>query len=604
MRLGPGTKLGHYEVGALIGAGGMGEVYRARDTKLKRDVAIKVLPHSFADDPARMARFQREAEVLASLNHPNIATIHGVEEGALAMELVEGETLSGPLPLETALNYGRQIAEALEYAHERGVIHRDLKPANIKITPDGIVKLLDFGLAKATEDPATPLDPSNSPTLTLGATRVGVIIGTAAYMSPEQASGKAADRRSDIWSFGAVLFEMLSGKQVFAGESVSDTLASVLKLDPDWNELPSSTPRPIRNLIRRCLTKDRKQRLQAIGEARIIIADSAATEEPQAALSASRFPWAIGAAVASILALIFGFGWWRASRPPAPAHLMNINFDLGPDAVLENVPVTLSPDGTRMVYVSRGSGGKTQLSMRVLDQPTATVLPGTEGASRPFFSPDGNWVGFWADGKLQKIATSGGRAITLCDAPNFRGASWGENGVIVAALQNTGQLSIIRENGGNPTPLLPSSRGLRQRGPQVLPGGKAVIFTDTAFDADWDNGTIQAVSFAELKPKVLINGGYFGRYVPTGSPSGGHLVYMSHGTLWSVPFDPDHLEVSGTAAPLLDDVAANSEGGTASFDFSRTGIFVYVGGTATRVPRSLVWVDASGKVEQLIALNA
>jgi len=602
MRLGPGTKLGHYEVGALIGVGGMGEVYRARDTKLKREVAIKVLPESFADDPARMARFQREAEVLASLNHPNIATIHGVEEGALAMELVEGETLAGPLPLETALNYGRQVAEALEYAHDRGVIHRDLKPANIKITPDGIVKLLDFGLAKATEDPATPLDPSTSPTLTLGATRVGMIIGTAAYMSPEQASGKAADRRSDIWSFGAVMFEMLSGKQAFPGESVSDTLASVLKLDPDWNALPPSTPRSIRNLVRRCLIKDRKQRLQAIGEARIIIADPAASEEPQAAVSARRLPWVIGAAVASLVALIATFGWWRASRPPAPAHLMNINFDLGPDAALDNgMPVILSADGTRMVYLSRGTGGKTQLSMRLLDQSAATVLRGTEGATRPFFSPDGNWVGFAADGKLQKISISGGRAITLCDAPNFRGASWGENGVIVAALQNAGELSIVNENGGNPTPLLSTAHGLRQRAPQVLPGGKAVIFTDTAFDADWDNGTIQAVSLEDLKPKVLINGGYFGRYVPSGNRSGGHLVYMSHGTLWAVLLDPGRLEVSGTATPLLDDVGASSEGGAASFDFSRTGIFVYVSGTATRVPRSLASVDASGKVQQLIA---
>src|SRR5262245_42224629 len=456
------TRRGHYELGELIGAGGMGEVYRARDTKLKRDVALKILPEVFANDPDRMARFQREAELLASLNHPNIATIYGVEERALAMELVEGQTLAGPLPLETVLNYAKQIAQALEYAHERGVIHRDLKTANVKMTPEGTLKLLDFGLAKATEDPAAPSDASNSPTLTLGATTVGVILGTAAYMSPEQASGKAADRRSDIWSFGAVLFEMLSGKQAFAGESVSDTLASVLKLDPDWNALPSATPSSIRKLIRRCLTKDRRQRLQAIGEARIIIADPAVSDEPHAAPSGRRFPWAIGAAVASLVALIFAFGWWRASRPPAPAHLMNINFALGPDAVLENVPVALSPDGTRMVYVSRGSGGKTQLSMRVLDQPAATVLPGTQGASRPFFSPDGNWIGFWADGKLQKLSTSGGRAITLCDAPNFRGASWGENGVIVAALQNTGQLSIIRENGGNPTPLLPSSRGVRQ----------------------------------------------------------------------------------------------------------------------------------------------
>src|SRR5262245_44690404 len=351
MRLGPGTKLGHYEVGALIGAGGMGEVYRARDTKLKRDVAIKVLPHSFADDPARMARFQREAEVLASLNHPNIATIHGVEEGALAMELVEGETLSGPLPLETALNYGRQIAEALEYAHERGVIHRDLKPANIKITPDGIVKLLDFGLAKATEDPATPLDPSNSPTLTLGATRVGVIIGTAAYMSPEQASGKAADRRSDIWSFGAVLFEMLSGKQVFAGESVSDTLASVLKLDPDWSALPKNTPTSILKLMRRCLTKDRKQRLQAIGEARIVLENPAGEDPAPVATARSQlqFGWVI-LALFAVISVALGFAALKHLReePPRVAKLF---FPLperetyGPGSF----PATaVSPDGQRI----------------------------------------------------------------------------------------------------------------------------------------------------------------------------------------------------------------------------------------------------------------
>src|SRR5262252_8351346 len=281
----PGTKLGPYEIQTLIGKGGMGEVYRARDTKLKREVAIKVLPEVFARDPGRMIRFQREAEVLASLNHPNIAHIYGVEDCALAMELVEGETLAGPLPIETALNYAKQIAEALEYAHERGVIHRDLKPANVKITPDGVVKLLDFGLAKAvsganasatarshqeTEDPAAPGDASNSPTLTLGATSVGVIMGTAAYMSPEQAGGKVVDRRSDIWSFGAVLYEMLSGTQTFAGESVSDTLASVLKVDPDWSAMPKDTPVSILKLMQRCLTKDRKRRLQAIGEARIV----------------------------------------------------------------------------------------------------------------------------------------------------------------------------------------------------------------------------------------------------------------------------------------------------------------------------------------------
>jgi len=280
MALPAGTRLGPYEILAPIGAGGMGEVYRARDPKLKRDVALKVLPEAFANDPARMARFQREAEVLASLNHPNIAHLYGLEERALVMELVEGQTLPCPLPVETALNYAKQIAEALEYAHEKGVIHRDLKPANIKITPEGVVKVLDFGLAKAIDDPVPSSDPSSSPTLTLEATRVGMILGTAAYMSPEQASGHQADRRADIWSFGAVLYEMLSGKKAFPGESVSDTLASVLKLEPDWGALPVATPGSIRTLVRRCLTKNRKQRLQAICEARIALENPAGDTPP------------------------------------------------------------------------------------------------------------------------------------------------------------------------------------------------------------------------------------------------------------------------------------------------------------------------------------
>src|SRR6266849_4091245 len=319
MPLSVGTRLGSYEILAPIGAGGMGEVYRARDTKLKRDVALKVLPEAFARDPDRMARFQREAEVLASLNHPNIATIYGVEERALVMELVEGETLSGPLPIQTALEYAKQMAEALEYAHERSVMHRDLKPANVKVTPEGKVKLLDFGLAKAIDDPVTHSDPENSPTLTLGASRVGVIMGTAAYMSPEQASGKPADRRADIWSFAAVLYEMLAGKRAFAGESVSDTLATVLKVDPDWDALPAAAPASIRKLVRQCLKKDRKQRLQAIGDARIAIEEAlgGASQEsevlPAAPQERNVVPWA----VAGALLVAFGFagwGWWRATR--------------------------------------------------------------------------------------------------------------------------------------------------------------------------------------------------------------------------------------------------------------------------------------------------
>jgi serine/threonine protein kinase len=400
MSLAPGTRWGLFEILAPIGAGGMGEVYRARDSKLKREVALKVLPDSLADDPERMVRFQREAEMLASLNHRNIAQIYGVEDGALVMELVEGGTLSSPLPVDTALNYARQIAEALEYAHERGVIHRDLKPANIKVTPDGTVKLLDFGLAKAVEDPAALREnPEHSPTLTLGVTRVGVILGTAAYMSPEQASGRTADRRADIWGFGAVLYEMLSGRRAFAGESVSDTLASVLKEEPDWNALPAETPPSIRRLIQRCLTKDRKQRLQAIGEARIAIDEalSGAPTESAPPLPARRnvVPWAV-AGVSVVALVVMGWGWWRASRP-VELPLMRLDVDLGPEISLQHLGLNassliISPDGTRLVYVASVSGGPLKLFSRALDQPDATELPGTEGAIYPFFSrTDSGW---------------------------------------------------------------------------------------------------------------------------------------------------------------------------------------------------------------------
>src|SRR5262249_856798 len=444
-----GTRLGSYELTALLGKGGMGEVYRARDAKLKREVAIKILPDEFSRDGDRVSRFQREAEVLASLNHPNIAAIYDLQEANdarfLILELVEGETLAeriqrGPIPVEETIKIAHSICEALEAAHERGIIHRDLKPANVKITPDGKVKVLDFGLAKALETSPASTTLSNSPTM-ISATIGGVILRTAAYMSPEQVGGKMTVVRSDVWSFGAVLYEMLSGKPAFPGESVSEILASVLKIDPDWNALPPKTPRTIHKLIRRCLMKDRKQRLQAIGEARIIIADPTASEELQSAVSSRHSPWAIGAAITSLLAVVFALGWWQTFRPVAPGHLMNINFDLGEDAALDHaIPVIVSSDGTRMVYVSRRPDGRTQLSLRVLDQTVATVLVGTEDASHPFFSPDGQWVGFGAEGQLKKISTSGGKAVMLCDAPNFRGASWGENGMIVAALNSLGGL--------------------------------------------------------------------------------------------------------------------------------------------------------------------
>ena len=463
MHLSPGTRLGPYEILSPLGAGGMGEVYRAKDTKLKREVALKVLPEAFARDPERMARFQREAEMLAALNHPNIAAIYGFEDGALIMELVEGETLSRPLPIDTALRYARQIAEALEYAHERGVIHRDLKPANVKVTSEGVVKLLDFGLAKAIENPAARGgDPANSPTLTLGMTAVGVIMGTAAYMSPEQAGGKTADRRADIWSFGAVLYEMLSGKRAFGGESVSDTLASVLKVDPDWNALPAATPASIRKLVRRCLAKDRKQRLQAIGEARIAIEEvlaGAPTEEASAPAAGGRrsiLPWA---AAAGVLAIVAAIGWWIAWRSTRPVDqpLLSLSVDLGPDAIVgTHITAAISPDGTRLAFPAHGPDGKTQLATRLLDQPQATLLPGTEGADDPFFSPDGQWIGFFAEGKMKKVSVRGSAVVVLCDAPAGRGAAWGEDDNIIATLDGNTGVGLSR---------VPAAEGRRRPSP-------------------------------------------------------------------------------------------------------------------------------------------
>ena len=579
MSLASGTRLGPYEIVAPIGAGGMGEVYRVRDIKLKREVALKVLPDGFAQDAERMARFEREACVLAALNHPNIAHIYSVEERALVMELVEGETLSGPLPVETALNYARQIAQALEYAHEKGVIHRDLKPANIKVTPEGVVKLLDFGLAKAIEDPAGPADdPSVSPTLTLGATRVGMIMGTAAYMSPEQASGKTADRRADTWSFGAVLYEMLAGKKAFEGESISDTLASVLKLDPDWDALPAPTPASIRKLVRRCLTKDRKQRLQAIGEARIAI-DEAQNGVPQDAVTErgvsrhSTGPWVAAVVLGAVAAFTSWFAW-RATRL-ADHPLVRLDVDLGADIALPvtsgGSSVTISPDGTRLAYAS---GTPTKLFIRRLDQSKATELRGTEEATRPFFSPDGLWVGFLAGSRLNKVSVEGGAVIPLGDFPNFAGASWGEDGSILVSGAFSKGLMRIPAGGGPPETVEGLGNGeLALALPQILPGGKAILFA-AAPTFDPDTYTIEVFTLADRHRKIVARGGATPRYLGT-SNGAGHLIYVNREVLFAIPFDLDKLETRGTPVPILDDVAYESTTRTGQFNFSRTGTLVY-----------------------------
>jgi Tol biopolymer transport system component len=604
MALSAGTRLGPYEILAPIGAGGMGEVYRARDTKLKRDVALKVLPEAFAQDPDRMLRFQREAEVLASLNHPNIAHIYGVEQRALVIELVEGETLPCPLPIGTALNYARQIAEALEYAHERGVIHRDLKPANVKVTPDGIVKLLDFGLAKAIEDPAGFSDnPVTSPTLTLGATRVGMILGTAAYMSPEQASGKTADRRADIWSFGAVLYEMLSGKRAFEGESASDTLASVLKLDPDWNALPAETPASIRRLVQRCLTKDRKQRLQAIGEARIAIEEVTSGKAEEATRIAPSRQWSgiLGWIAAAVVACAALWGWLRPV-PLEPRNVVRLTTTLPAVAAVPGA-IAMSHDGSRLAFVG---GPQRQIYVRMLDQLEARPISGTEGATFLCFSPDGQWISYMDSStqpnKLKKIALAGGPAQVLADAVQATTGpptqDWGVDDNILFA--SNGGLMRIPAAGGTPQTLAtpdPKKNELYYFSPQLLPGGKQVLFSIGLSGT----GQIAALNLRTGEKKILVeNVIASGRYVPTGPGSSqGHIVYYSRtGSLMALAFNVSRMEVKGSPVPVLDGVQGYGSSPFALLGISDSGTLAYVtAGPGAGSAFTLVWVDRSG-VEQ------
>jgi serine/threonine-protein kinase len=627
MALSPGTRLGVYEVTAHIGEGGMGQVFRARDTRLNRDVALKILPAAVANDPDRLARFTREAQTLASLNHAHIAQIYGLEDHdgvrALVMELVEGEDLSqriarGAIPLADALPIAKQIVAALEAAHEQGIIHRDLKPANIKVRPDGSVKVLDFGLAKAMEPTsAASSHVSQSPTITTPAmTQAGMILGTAAYMSPEQAKGRAADRRSDVWAFGVVLYEMLTGRRAFEGEDVSDTLAFILTREPDWVTLPADTPPPIRRLLRRCLEKDRTRRLDSAADARLEIdealtappvADGAAAPlglAPRAAWSRA-LPWMLGASTLGLAAALVLWAPWRAERP-VDRPLARLDVDLGADVSLP-VPsafgpsVVISPDGTRLVYAS---GTPVKLFTRRLDQPNATELPGTQGASRPFFSPDGQWVGFPTLGKLNKISVEGGAVVPLGDVnfANFGGASWGEDGsIVLSELLGKGLLRIPAA-GGQAEIVAPLGNGeLALALPQLLPGGKAILFTAAGAPRDLDAFTIEVLTLADHRRKILVRGGQSPRYLPTSSGVG-HLVYVNKATLFAIPFDPDTLETRRAAVPVLNDVAYQSNSGTGQFDVSRTGTLVYrragggVSGMAT-----LQWVDPSGKTEPLLA---
>ncbi|HVR27995.1 MAG TPA: protein kinase, partial [Thermoanaerobaculia bacterium] len=602
-----GQSIAHYTVTGQLGAGGMGEVYRARDSKLQREVALKVLPPALAQDPDHMARFAREAQVLAGLNHPNIAAVYGLEEGqgvtALVMELVPGETLAdrirrGPIPVEEAAAIALQIAQALEDAHEHGIIHRDLKPANVKITPEGRVKVLDFGLAKALEGSSSAAGLTNSPTISLAATQAGVILGTAGYMSPEQAAAQRADRRSDIWSFGVVLLEMLTGRQTFTGETVSHILAAVLHGSPDLETVPASVPPRLKELLRRCLTKNVKSRLQAIGDARVVleeyVADPAVFEERPAAVGAeperSRaafLPWAIsGLAVAA--AVVFAVLALRPSDGP-PSRPARLRADVGQPLFLgSGASAVLSRDG-RSVALVLGSEQDRSLYVRSLGQLTSTLLPGTNVAYNPFFSPDGQWIGFVTPSELKKVSVSGGTPLTLATVSRARGASWGEGDVIVFAPDPASGLQVIPATGGKAEPLTTldgERKEFSHRWPQVLPGGGAVLFTSLSGEEANDRGTLEIVDLETGERQVVHRGGLYGRYLTSG-----HLAYVNEGTLFAAPFDLERREFARTPAPVVQGIATT---GGAHFDVSDDGTLVYLEGQAGAAKYDLVAVDRRG----------
>jgi serine/threonine-protein kinase len=605
----------------------MGEVYRARDTKLGRDVAIKVVSDSFSHDPERRARFEREAHLLATLNHPHIATIHGLEETNgtqfLVMELVDGETLAGrleagPLPVSEALSVARQIADALQAAHEKGIIHRDLKPANIAFTPDGQVKVLDFGLAKEVDALSEP-DLANSPTMTLGATTAGVILGTAAYMAPEQAKGKAADKRSDVWAFGCVLYEMLTGKRAFEGESVSETLATVLRGEPNWADLPGALPPTIRTLLQRCLLKDRARRIAEISTAHFLLSECGSLAAQLTSTTQPILPWRrviITASVALGAAAAAGSGVWFATRQtPRVLRLLiapssETALDIGIGAVND---IAITPDGRTVVYV----GGKGTLFARPLDQLDATPLTDATGADRPvgpFVSPRGDWVAFstGAPQTLKKVAMTGGPSVSLVRLDGgFSGGTWGPSGSIVFGTNNpaTG-LQQVEEGGGEPVVLTRPDRALGETDhvlPEFLPDGQTILFTirtstSTSGDRDIDQAQIAVFDLRTRTYTTLIRGGSNARYVPSG-----HLVYGAAGTLRAVRFDLAQLAVVGTPVPVVPQVVMKVTGAV-DVAVAREGTVVYVPSRVAEVlqlgpvgQRKLVWIDRAGGEEPINA---
>jgi serine/threonine-protein kinase len=607
-----GATLSHYEILEKLGAGGMGVVYRARDTKLGREVAVKVLPEALSHDPERLSRFEREARLLASLNHPNVATLHGFEEAEgtrfLVMELVEGETLADriarhPLPIEEALPLFRQIAEGLEAAHEKGIIHRDLKPSNVKLTPEGKVKVLDFGLARTLASPESGSQ-SESPTVTRSPTVAGVILGTAAYMSPEQARGKALDKRTDVWSFGCCLFEALTGHAAFLGETVSDTIAKILEREPAWGALPGRTPRRIRELLASCLTKDPANRLHDIADVRIEMAKALTQPEVSARQDKRALLTAVAVAVAATAVAL-----WSLTRTPEIGRAVTRTILQLPEGErlardLAAPSVAISPNGRYVAYLTglgfTAVGDKNNhLWLRSLDDLEARAIEGGESAAAPVFSPDSEWVGFARERTLLRAAVSGGAPRRIAGLDGIpHGVDWSGDELVFSGEVSSG-LFRVPGAGGEPdvlTALASEPREKSHRFPQVLPGGDAVLFTlATSTTESWDDASIAVASMKTGEYKIVLEGGASARYSPTG-----HLVYARGGSIHAVKFDLENLEVTGRPVQVLEGVMTSAVGGAAEFDLAENGSLLYAPGLSGTEDRRVVSIDRQGRVEPLI----
>lgn len=617
----PGDRIGPYEILAPLGAGGMGQVYRAKDTRLNRAVAVKALHESLAEHPERVARFEREAQLLASLNHPNIGAIYGVEEAQgttfLVLEFVDGRALSeivqaGGMPWREAIPYARQIADALGAAHERGIVHRDLKPGNVMVTPDGQVKVLDFGLGKALEGDGSSASgpPANSPTITTAATREGIILGTAGYMSPEQAKGRPADKRSDVWAFGCVLYEMLTGSRAFEGEDITDTLAAIVRDDPNWARLPADLPPNVRLLLERCLLKDRAERLADMSVVRFLISDAgalvsgagaAATPDPP---SATRPRWAPIVLATAVIVATLTFGAVRWLLPPDTATAGRVarlsmalpsGVELGSTPLL---PVAISRDGTRIAYVGLRDG-RNQIYVRALEEREPKTLEGAEGGDGPFFSPDGRWIAFFAGSKLRKIAVGGTALQVLADAPTHRGGSWGDDGYIYYAPTNISGIWRVPEGGGTPsevTSVNAAAGEISHRWPHRIPGTDTLLFSVWTGPGD-DEHHIATQAIGSREHDLLVHGADAPQY----AAKPGLLLYAHRGELLTTPWRPSQKDL-GKSVPVASGERPNDgigNEGCGNFTVSDDGTLAYLTGGQSRNVMRLVWIDRAGTLSPL-----